>query len=357
MKNPNHEDSRERPATPFHRNTMSNPAPTAAIERRIDKDVAASTGLTPTGSMAFRSMNEIMEFAKVMAIANVAIPKHLRENPGACLAVAIQASEWQMSPFAVANKSYSVNDRIAYEAQLVNAVILRRAPIVGRFKIEYSGEGAARRCKVSAKLTDGDTVEYESPRIGDIPTKNSPLWKADPDQQLFYFSSRSMCRRHFPDVLLGIYTADEMAELEPIRNVTPRPEFAAAAPRIEQVAPFDDLSPVPSVEVEHSAQPAPEPTAQQPEEVPGHPPSNVIVGYFEKFTTQESKPDAKKPWKLWRVHYSVAGGAFREAVTFSASVGESIGWLTEGDKIEIEIEPGEKGDTIKSIGKVEGGAA
>ena len=99
------------------------------------------------------------------------------------------------------------------------------------------------------------------------------------------------------------------------------------------------------------------PADDAPAAEPAAPASNVLVGYFEKFTTQESKPDAKKPWKLWRVHYSVAGGAFKEAVTFSATIGSDIGWLTEGDKIEIEIEPGEKGDTIKSLGKVEGGAA
>jgi len=200
------------------------------IENRIDKSVTASTGLATSGGMAFRTMDQIMEFAKVMAIANVAIPKHLRDNPGACLAVAIQASEWQMSPFAVANKSYSVNDRLAYEAQLVNAVILARAPIVGRFKIEYIGEGDARQCKVTAKLTDGDTVDYTSPPIGKITVKNSPLWKSDPDQQLFYFSSRSMCRRHFPDVILGIYTEDEIADIPPMRDATPQRDLT---PKVE----------------------------------------------------------------------------------------------------------------------------
>lgn len=190
------------------------------IESRIDKNVAASTGLTTGGSMAFSSIEQIMEFAKVMAIASVAVPKHLRENVGACLAVAIQASEWQMSPFAVASKTYVVNDRLAFEAQLVNAVILRRAPIKGRFKISYSGDGQSRKCKVIATLLDGDEVDYESPTFATIPVKNSPLWKSDPDQQLFYYSSRAMCRRHFPDVLLGIYTPDEMTESIDITSST-----------------------------------------------------------------------------------------------------------------------------------------
>lgn len=203
----------------------------------------ARQGITLSeGSVDIANANQLVEFAKLMSAGNIAVPKHLRENPGACLAVCVQAHEWKMSPFSVANKSYSVNDRLAYEAQLVYAVILRRAPIRGRFKVSYSGEGGDRRCKVIATLTDGGTVDYESPKTKDIPVKNSPLWKSDPDQQLFYYTVRACCRRHFPDVLLGVYTPEEIEHSEPqVRNVTPkrrRPNFGDRAlkePEPEQI--------------------------------------------------------------------------------------------------------------------------
>ena len=191
----------------------------ARIEGKISQERASEISISGAGALAFGTASDVMEFAKIMSVAGVAIPKHLRENPGACMAVIIQASEWKMSPFAVANKSYSVNDRLAYEAQLINAVILRRAPIQSRFKIEYSGVDATRKCKVSVITIDGDTVEYESPPFAQIPVKNSPLWKGDPDQQLFYYSSRAMCRRHFPDVLLGVYTMDEAQDMQPRQAV------------------------------------------------------------------------------------------------------------------------------------------
>ncbi len=182
------------------------------IEARVNPTNTAALSIGAGGAMQFSNMTDIMEFAKLMSISTVVVPKHLRENPGACLAIVIQASEWQMSPYAVANKSYSVNDRLAYEAQLISAVILRRAPIKSRFKVDYLGEGDKRKCKVSVVTTDGETVEYESPQFGAITPKNSPLWKSDPDQQLYYFSARALCRRHFPDVLLGVYTMDEMQD-------------------------------------------------------------------------------------------------------------------------------------------------
>jgi len=211
----------------------------AKIESRINPTNTAALMVGAGGAMNFATMTDIMEFAKLMSISQVAVPKHLRDNPGACLAVVIQSSEWQMSPYAVANKSYSVNDRLVYEAQLVSAVILRRAPLKGRIKYEYTGDKEKRVCTVSCVTTDGETITHSSPCFGDITPKNSPLWKSDPDQQLGYHTVRAMCRRHFPDVLLGVYTMDEI-EPTTMRNVTPAaPSFVLPdeTPAIEEVQP------------------------------------------------------------------------------------------------------------------------
>lgn len=183
------------------------------INEPIDRQNVGSIAIG-RGGLACANMIELMDFAKLMAVSQTAIPAHLRGNPGACLAVCLQATEWGMSPFAVANKSYSVNDRLCYEAAMYQAVVTRRAPIVGRIQMDYSGEADKRRCKVWAKLTDGVTVSYESPPLSKIKGK-SPLWNNDPDQQLFYFSVRAWARRHFQDVMMGLYTVDEMIDAPP----------------------------------------------------------------------------------------------------------------------------------------------
>ena len=189
------------------------------LEGAINKSVAGEIAITKTDGMGIRSMDQAMEFAKLMALSREAVPKHLRASPGACLAICIQAFEWNINPFALANKSYVVNDRLSFEASLFQSVVARRAPIVGRIKMEYAGTGPSRTCKVWAQLSDGTgIVEYTSPKFSDINPKNSPLWKNDPDQQLFYFSVRSFARRHFPDVMMGIYTVDEMQDIEPGRD-------------------------------------------------------------------------------------------------------------------------------------------
>lgn len=192
------------------------------IEGRIDRNVVTSIGVSANRGMAVESMSQALEVAKLMSVSGSAVPRHLRGNPGACLALAVQGWEWGINPFAIANKSYEVNDRLAYESALYHAVLSRRAPIKGRVKMEYDGEGPNRTCRVWAELADGSgAVEYTSPKFGTIQPKNSPLWKNDPDQQLFYFSVRSFARRHFPDVMMGIATVDEMQDHAAISVVEP----------------------------------------------------------------------------------------------------------------------------------------
>jgi hypothetical protein len=196
------------------------------IERGLDKDTAKAIAISDTvNGIKFAGMGEVMEFAKLMSLATGAVPPYLRGNPGACLAIAVQAIGWEMEPFSVANKSYFVNDRVAFEAQLIQSVINQRAPIKGRIKGEYSGNGGERQLTVWAILDeDGEKVEYTSPMKKDIGVQNSPLWKSDPDQQLWYYSTRAMCRRHFPDVLMGVYAKDELSD-KPMRDVTPKASF------------------------------------------------------------------------------------------------------------------------------------
>jgi hypothetical protein len=210
-------------------NALSVTATEEKIAQRINPEDAKR--LSISGGVTFTDAEQVMSFSRMMALGGIALPEHLRGNVGTCLAVCFQAIEWQMSPFSVANKSYSVNNRLAFESQLIGAVILKRAPIRGRFKVEYRGERETRRCKVSADLADGTgTVDYETPEFGQISPKNSPLWKSDPDQQLFYFAQRSLCRRHFPDVILGVFDRDELTPAP-----SPGPRGGTAKPLAERL--------------------------------------------------------------------------------------------------------------------------
>lgn len=201
------------------------------IEERIDLPTVRAMETTQlVGGAAFipQNVGQMLEISKMMATSRVGVRNHLRNNPGACLAVVMQAARWGLDPFAVANKSYEVNDQIAFESQLITAVINTRAPIQGRLKTRFEGEGATRRCIAWAYFAgDSEPTEVESPPIGQIKPKNSPLWTHDPDQQLAYYTKRLWARRECPEVLLGVYDIEEAQEM---RDVTPPQTPAAGAP-------------------------------------------------------------------------------------------------------------------------------
>jgi RecT family len=179
----------------------------------LDLDKIGTVPITAqAGGIDWRELKNVLDTAKLMATSGVMVPRYLRGNPGACLGITFKAIHWRMDPFEVAEKSYVVNDRVGFESQLIHAVIEARAPLQHRLDCQYEGEGGERVCIVRGMFVNGDVREYVSPMIKDIRTKNSPLWTADPDQQLFYFASRSWARKWCPDVLMGVYSREELKE-------------------------------------------------------------------------------------------------------------------------------------------------
>jgi hypothetical protein len=170
-------------------------------------------------------MNSIMRFSELMAQAVVTVPKHLTGKPADCMAVVMQAAQWGMNPYSVAQKTHLVNGVLGYESQLVNAVISSSRAIKGRFKYEYSGDWekmASSACVRVGAILNGevDITWGEWLYPSKVTTKNSPLWKTAPKQQAAYLAVKYWARLYCPDVILGVYTPDELEEPQEI-DITP----------------------------------------------------------------------------------------------------------------------------------------
>lgn len=186
-----------------------------------ERNPASSVALSQSGSGSFlkaESLGDVVRFAELMCQSKAGIPTYLHGNAPDCMAVTMQALQWEFNPFSVAQKSYKIKDVIAYEAQLIAAVINTRADVKRRPQIEYRGEGGKRQCIVTFEFKDGSVQVYESPESERISPKNSPLWKTDPDQQLAYYSLRAGARRYCPEVILGAYDRDEVEEFRGPNN-------------------------------------------------------------------------------------------------------------------------------------------
>ena len=169
------------------------------------------------------TMKDAIDFAQLMAKAGPCVGAAFRGNVGSCLAIYMQAGRLGMDPFALSTKAYLVNGNIAYEAQAVAAMVYSSPVLVGRLRFDYDGEGDDRVVTVTGRLR-GDTqpAVYESPPLRVMREGGkSPLWKKDPDQQMAYYATRAWARRWTPDVIMGVYTIDEMEDAD-MRDVTPR---------------------------------------------------------------------------------------------------------------------------------------
>lgn len=219
------------------------------------------------------SLERLERVADLMASNKTTVPAHLRGSKGDCFAIVLQAMQWGMNPFAVAQKTHLVNGTLGYEAQLVAAVINSSGAVKDRFKFEFYGPWE----KVIGKfiVKKGDKGEYRvpgwtfadeegcgvrvsatlkgetEPRVLDLllaqaRVRNSTLWADDPKQQLAYLGEKKWSRLYASDVILGVYTADELAEpgekfMGPVDEVKPEPtpypadQFEANLPKWREV--------------------------------------------------------------------------------------------------------------------------
>jgi hypothetical protein len=210
---------------------------TTDIEKRAELTRAQAIEIgTTIGGIRIANPSDIEIMSVRLARGELAVPPHCRNSPGTCFALVVQALEWKMPIMSVLNKSYVANNRIAFESQLIHAVIERNAPLKGRLRHQIIGEGDERRCKVWATFKgEKSPHEYTSETLGILreargrnpdkgnAVKGSPLWEAQPEVQLFYSASRTWARMFAPDVILGAYTPDDpWYSDEGMKDVTPQ---------------------------------------------------------------------------------------------------------------------------------------
>jgi hypothetical protein len=211
-------------------------------------DLVVQQNMSSAALMMDTSALDRMErFATLMASARSTVPAHFQGKTGDCLAVVMQATTWGMNPFAVAQKTHVINGVLGYEAQLVASVINSSNMLVDRFNFEWFGAwekivGKFKTVESKTKKDDNGnfkkyivpdwdtkdeqglgvrvwaTIKGESePRVLELlmtqaRVRNSTLWTEDPKQQLAYLAQKRWARLYAPDVILGVYTPDEIAE-------------------------------------------------------------------------------------------------------------------------------------------------
>lgn len=240
------------PAVDQQTGEIHSTAPAAAPQSETPSDLQRllMQDYSPRVALEGDNMDKMTRLADVMAKGVTTVPKHLQGNLGDCMAVVMQAMNWNMNPFAVAQKTHLVNGTLGYEAQLVIAVLNSSPLLATRLDFEWFGQwigvkkddtSADRGVRVHATLRGESTprvIEITMAQVGSV--RNSPNWANDPRQQIAYLAAKRWGRLHAPDVILGVYTPDELqdgADMgigRPPANASATQIAAAAAAKVER---------------------------------------------------------------------------------------------------------------------------
>jgi hypothetical protein len=192
---------------PMSTHQLSPVARAAEAATQSELDRLLQRPFTPRDLLEEQNFDKIWRMAEALANSALSIPKELKGNIGDCLAIVTQAMIWGLNPFAVAQKAHVINGKLGYEAQLVNAVVMQSGAIVGSFHYEHQGDS----CRVGAVLRGEQHITWgEWLSAATVTTKNSPLWKTNPKQQMGYLQVKNWARAYCPGALLGIYSDDEL---------------------------------------------------------------------------------------------------------------------------------------------------
>jgi len=224
-----------------------------------DMPDTSALAVTPSGALNlfdWQTLKAAYKLASIMATAKGFVPAAFEGKPGPCMGALCIAHTWAMNPFLVMAGMATVHDKLVLEGKLVQAAVETSSLMVGRLTFKFYGDwkriqgkfklvesqkardesGQPKRYPVAAwrvedeqglGVTVSGMLKGESePATLDVDLlschpRNSTIWATDPQQQIIYTATRRWARRHTPQIMLGVYTRDELEEGAVI-DVTPR---------------------------------------------------------------------------------------------------------------------------------------
>lgn len=179
--------------------------------------------------------DKMVQLAEMMASSRT-LPTHFQGSPGDCLRLIEIAHRIGQSPYSLADGVYFVNGRMSYEGKIIAAMINASPRIKGSLSYEYKGEGEECNATVEKKgrrstiryrnrsvVVSGFLSGESQPRTVEVTAEMGATdasgaadrWISDTDQMLAYYGARVWARRFAPEIIQGMYTREEMAEVEP----------------------------------------------------------------------------------------------------------------------------------------------
>jgi hypothetical protein len=186
--------------------------------------------------------NELAIAADRIAKSSI-IPSAFRGKPADVFVALEWGQELGLQPMAALQNIYVVNGRPTLSSQSMAGLVKCRADYMG---MELEASPVKAICTIKRKLQSGATETHtgeftiEKARGAGLSEKDN--WKQYPQQMLEARAVAFALRKAYPDILMGVYTKEEMEDVTPFRDITTDPDTSVKFGPIEP-----DYTPPPAV--------------------------------------------------------------------------------------------------------------
>jgi hypothetical protein len=174
--------------------------------------------------------------AKMFA-ASALIPDHLRGKLADVAIAVLQARRLREDPLILMQNMHVVSGKAGWNASYIIARLNKSGLLRGRVNFRVQGEGAG--LVVTAYATDAETGEEVSETVSlkmaaDEGWTKNPKYRTMPERMLKYRAATGLMRLHYPEVMLGTSTVEELEDVHAAGNTKQAPRSLAAALGLDQ---------------------------------------------------------------------------------------------------------------------------
>lgn len=225
------------------------------IERlRIEERSLADVTVEADGFHA-ANLAAIYRLGKLYAGSEM-VPVDYRGKPNDCAIVCQMAVRWRLDPFQVFSQVYFVHGKPGLEAKLMVTLLNKSGVLKGRLRYKFDGEGDGYGCRalgtdaLSGEEVVGPKVDWSMVKKEGWLSKNGSKWQSMPEVMFHYRAAALFCRLHYPDIMMGLSTTDELQDIGESR-ITNKPITLLALDDLDATCPEPQMS-----EPEQSQEPA-----------------------------------------------------------------------------------------------------
>ena len=187
-------------------------------DRRMVSNPVQDIQLSNNIFSGWREFQAAMKMAETLSGSTI-VPKDYQNNPGNCLIALEMAIRLGVSPMMTMQNLYVVNGRPAWSSQYIVAMINNSHKYKTELQYHMEGQGDNLRCYAYAEDYNGH--EVRGPEISIAMAKaegwysrNGSKWRTMPEVMIRYRAASFFGRLNCPDMIMGIYSADEARDME-----------------------------------------------------------------------------------------------------------------------------------------------